>query len=171
MSHATPGAHTLREVVLDLLQGLALRLQQTEVQEHDTDAADGSVEEEGAVQSEGKFNVEERFRTEKQEHVATCCRDTPRQAARPGTHDKQVRRRSVCCAGINSATVASLKCVIFSWSVYRSSSVSAVCRSRRFLHIVALKPYLERNGLSKQGFFGYFLWCCSFLKHKVLETG
>ena len=64
MSHATPRAETLREVVLDLLQRLPLRLQQAKVQEHDADAADGAVEEEGAVQLEGMFNVEKRLRTE-----------------------------------------------------------------------------------------------------------
>ena len=65
MSRAAPCAQTLREVFLDLLEGLPLRLRQAEVQEHDADAADGSVEEEGAVQSEGMFNVQERLRTEK----------------------------------------------------------------------------------------------------------
>ena len=65
VSHAALRAQTLREVFLDLLQGLPLRLQQAEVQEHDADAADGSVEEKGAVQSQGMFNVQECLRTEK----------------------------------------------------------------------------------------------------------
>lgn len=60
----------LREVVLNLLQGLPLRLQKSEVQEHDADAADGAVEEESAVQLEGMLDVEERLGAEEQEHVA-----------------------------------------------------------------------------------------------------
>jgi len=65
VSRSAPSAQTLREVFLDLLEGLPLRLQQAEVQEHDADAADGSVEEEGAVQSERTFNIQESLRTEK----------------------------------------------------------------------------------------------------------
>jgi hypothetical protein len=82
-SHATPRAEALREVVLDILQGLPLRLQQTEIQKHGADAADGTIEEEGAVQVEGMFDVEERLGAEEEEHVAACRRDASGEPACP----------------------------------------------------------------------------------------
>lgn len=85
MSHSAVRAQALREVVLDLLQGFPLRLQQAEVEENDADATDGAVEEESAVQLEGMLDVEVRLGAEEQEHVTAGSRDAPRQSACPAT--------------------------------------------------------------------------------------
>lgn len=50
------------------------------------------------MQLEGMLHVEERLGTDEQEHVAACCRDASRQAARPvGTQRQSRKAASVFC--------------------------------------------------------------------------
>ena len=68
---------------LNFLQGLALSLQQEEVEEDVPQAADESIEPEGAVQVQVFLDVQVRLGGEEYEEVAEGYRDPNRQSSSP----------------------------------------------------------------------------------------
>lgn len=84
------------------------------------------------MQLEGMLHVEERLGTEEQEHVAACCRDASRQAARPvGTQRQSRKAASVFCDLLRNASAA---------GQYVETQAYTLCSRSR-----GTKPCPERN--------------------------
>jgi len=73
--------------MLDLFEGLPLRLQQAEVEEQEPDAANATVEPEGAMQQEAVLDVQVCLRGEEEEHVARGGSDAAGEAPSPERED------------------------------------------------------------------------------------